>query len=203
MPTLLRGPLIGPMTQFVPHPMTATFRALARHHADRAAVLEPYVGGRLDRAWQRVRNFAVPRLGSSPRGSLLPSGLRDAAVESSLLAHIYACMASEAATNQIAADIIPYDDLADFDRCKRKFGGNPSGVSLLVWKWKKILDARGRATEVTEPALVELGQLVDDRNALIHYSLMDEATRLIFDRPHPPTPPACSWSGPRTRSRRA
>jgi hypothetical protein len=185
MPTLLRGPLMGPMTQFVQHPMVPTFRALAARHARRAALIEPWVGSRLDRGWLRLRELALKRFGTSDLGSLIPGSVRDAVLESSLLAHIYACMASEAATDEIAAELLRDDEVEDFDRCKKKYGGRPAGVPLLVWKWKILLEHRGRPTDVAEPAFAELRVLVEDRNALIHYSLMDSATRLVFDR----TPP--------------
>ena len=78
-----------------------------------------------------------------------------------------------------------------------------AAIGLSIPLLSVLLEARGRATAVTESALVELGNLVEDRNALIHYSLMDEATRLIFDRAAPTDPSGMLvvWSAHETPTR--
>ncbi len=183
MPTILAQLAPGgPMHEFVHYRMAQHYHAAAKRHAAAAYALSS-ADSRLHRRWEslRTRLLRIPE----PWRSLVPQSLASELAEHSVLGLVYSAMSVEAYANEIAEELIPYKDLSDFDFCRgdyeppKKFGR----VSRPAWKWKLLFERVGRPIDLSDPLLIGVERVANDRNSLVHYQMSKSATTIVHKPP--------------------
>lgn len=94
-----------------------------------------------------------------------------------VIAIAFSAMSVEALANELAADIIDKADLEDFDWVRSPFDKRTAPGKSPVTKKLAILLAKKNHPPLTASMLESMDALVDARNKLVHYKLVNAATR--------------------------
>jgi hypothetical protein len=104
-------------------------------------------------------------------------------LSSSLICILFSAIALEAALNEFAEKVLEGSELEDFEFCKRSFK-KEKRRSALRCKLNSLLK-RKFAIELPDALGVEIDNLSELRNALVHYKLSKYATKLRVHVPNP------------------
>lgn len=94
-----------------------------------------------------------------------------------VIAIAFSAMAVEAFANELAADLIDKSDLENFDWVRSPFDKRTAPGKSTVTKKLSILLAKKSHPPLTASMLDSMDALVDARNELVHYKLVNAATR--------------------------
>jgi hypothetical protein len=140
----------------------------------------PLVGwywGRATHHLQQARRAATA-VGSTDPGAAL------AHFEASFLTVLYSAFTLEACANDTAERELESAQLKDFSHGRKAFAP-PTGVSRCIWKWRLLLERKGRTLAITAEPLASAEALVQARHEFEHYRPVEFATQAIFEKPLP------------------